>query len=62
MVYLRDSLLSLVTQMKLWGLLIDQKLTWVANVLETKKSLAKKMVLLKTFSFFTKRSLKELFF
>ena len=46
-VYLGDSLLSLVTKKKLFGLIVDQKLTWVANVLETKKSLAKKVDLLK---------------
>ena len=42
-----DPLLSLVTKKKVIGLIIDQKPTWVANVLETKKSLAKKVDLLK---------------
>ena len=37
-VYLCNSVLSLVTKTKLLGLIVDQKLTWVANMLETKKS------------------------
>ena len=34
-VYLGNSMLSLVTKTILLGLIVDQKLTWVANVLET---------------------------
>ena len=37
-VYLGNAVLNLVTKTKLLGLIVDQKLTWVANVLETKKS------------------------
>ena len=44
--------LSLVTNTKLWGPIVDQKLTWVANVLETKKSLAKKLHLLRRSHFY----------
>ena len=40
-VYLGNSVLSLVTKTKLLGLTVDQKLTWVANVLETKRTFAK---------------------
>ena len=50
-IYLGDSVLSLVTKTKLLGLIVDQKLTWVANVLETKKSFAKKLDLLKRSGF-----------
>ena len=46
-VYLGNSVLSLVTKAKLFSLIVDRKLTWVANVLETKKSFAKKLDLLK---------------
>ena len=47
-VYVGNSALSLV----------DQKLTWVANVLETKKSFVKKMDFLKYSCFFTKKNFK----
>ena len=46
-VYLGNSVLSLVTKTKLLGLIVDQKLTWVANMLETKTILVKKLDLLK---------------
>ena len=45
-VYLGNLVLSLVTKTKLLGLIVDQKLTWVANMLETKTSLVKKLDLL----------------
>ena len=45
-VYLGNSVLSLVTKTKLLGLIVDQKLTWVVNMLETKTSLVKKLDLL----------------
>ena len=61
-VYLGKSVLSLVTKTKLLGLIVDQKLTWVANVLETKKSFAKKLDLLKCSRFFAKSNLKRLLF
>ena len=51
-VYLGNSVLSLVTKAKLLGLIVDQKLTWVANELETKKSFAKRLGLLKRSRFF----------
>ena len=51
-VYVGNSVLSLVTKTKLLGLIVDQKLTWVANVLETKKSFVKKMDFLKYSCFF----------
>ena len=51
-----------VTKMKLLGLIVDQKLTWVANVLETKKGFAKKLDLLKRSRFFAKRNFKRLLF
>ena len=59
-VYLGNSVLSLATKTKLLGLIVDQKLTWVANVLETKKSFVKKMEFLKHSCFFTKKNLKGL--
>ena len=51
-VYVGNSVLSLVTKTKLLGLIVDQKLTWVANVLETKKSFVKKNGLSQIFLFF----------
>ena len=45
-VYLGNLVLSLVTKTKLLGLIVDQKLTWVANMLETKTSFVKKLDLL----------------
>ena len=57
-----NSVLSLVTKTKLLGLIVDQKLTWVANVLETKKSFAKKTRFAQTFSFFAKSNFKRLLF
>ena len=56
-VYVGNSVLSLVTKTKLLGLIVDQKLTWVANVLETNKSFVKKMDFLK-YCFFTKKNFK----
>ena len=41
-VYLGNPVLSLVTMTRLLGLTVDQKLTWVANVLEIKRTFAKK--------------------
>ena len=61
-VYLGNSVLSLVTKMKLSGLIVDQKLTWVANVLETKESFAKKLDLLKHSRFLTRGILKDFYF
>ena len=55
-VYQSNSVSTLVTKTKLLGLIVDQKLIWVANVVETKKSLVKKLDLLKRSSF-----LQELF-
>ena len=46
-VYLGNSVLSLVTKTRLLGLTVDQKHTWVANVLEAKRIFAKKLDLLK---------------
>ena len=57
-VYVGNSVLSLVTKTKLLGLIVDQKLTWVANVLETNKSFVKKMDFLKYSSFFTQKNFK----
>ena len=51
-VYLGNSVLSLVTKAKLFGPIGDWKLTWVANVLETKESFAKKLDLLKRSRFY----------
>ena len=56
LVYLGNAMLSLVTKTKMLGLIIEQKLTWMANVL------AKKTGLAQTFSFFTKRNFKGLLF
>ena len=50
-VYLSNSVSTLVTKTKLWDLIVDQKLIWVANVLVTKKNLVKKLDLLKRSSF-----------
>ena len=61
-VYLRNSLLNLVTKMKLLGLIVDQKLTWVANVLETKKSFVKKLDFLRRSRFLLRRILKVFYF
>ena len=60
--YLGNSVLSLVTKTKLLGLIVDQKLTWVANVLETKKSFAKKLHLIKRSCFLPKGILKNFYF
>ena len=51
-VYLGNSVLSLVTEAKLFDPIGDWKLTWVANVLETKESFAKKLDLLKRSHFY----------
>ena len=51
-VYVGNSVLSLVTKTKLLGLIVDQKLTWVANVLETKQKLCQKNGLSQIFLFF----------
>ena len=56
LVYLGNSVLSLVTKTKMLGRIVDQKLTWMANVF------AKKTGLAQTFSFFTKRNFKGLLF
>ena len=62
-VYLgNSSVLSLVTKTKLSGLIVDQKLTWVACVLGTKKCFAKKTGFAQTFSFFAKSNFKGLLF
>ena len=45
-VYLGNSVLSLVTKTRLLELTEDQKLTWVGNVLKTKRTFAKKLNLL----------------
>ena len=50
-VYVGNSVLSLVTKTKLLGLIVDQKLTWVANVLET-ENLGQKNGLSQIFLFF----------
>ena len=52
-------LLNLVTKTKLLGLIVDQKLTWVANVLETKKSFVKKLDFLKRSRFLPRAILKD---
>ena len=57
-VYVGNSVLSLVTKTKLLGLIVDQKLTWVANLLETNKSFVKKMDFIKYSCFFTKKNVK----
>ena len=51
-VYLGNSVLSLVTKTKLLGMTVDQKLTWVANVLELKKSSAKNWICLNVLVFY----------
>ena len=61
-VYLGNSVLSLVTKTKLLDLTVDQKLTWVINVLETKKSFAKKLDLLKSSGFLPRAILKDFYF
>ena len=61
-VYLGNSVLSLVTKTILLGLIVDQKLTWVADVLETKKSFAKKLDLLKCSRFLPRAILKDFYF
>ena len=61
-VYLGSSVLSLATKTKLLGLIFDQKFTWVANVLETKKSFAKKLDLLKRSRFLPRAIFKRLLF
>ena len=61
-VLLGSSVLSLVTKTKLLGLIVDQKFTWVANMLETKKSFAKKIDLHKRSRFFAKSNFKRLLF
>ena len=52
LVYLGNAVLSLVTKRKMLGLIVEQKLTWMA----------KKTGLAQTFSFFTKRNFKGLLF
>ena len=59
LVYLGNAVLNLVTKTKLLGLIVDQKLTWVANVLETKKSFVKKLDLLKRSRFLPRAILKD---
>ena len=44
--YLRNLVLSLVTKTKLLGLIVDQKLTWMANVFAKKLDLLKRSRLL----------------
>ena len=61
-VYLGSSVLSMVTKTKLLGLMVDQKFTWVASALETKKSFAKKTRFAQTLSLFGKSKFKRLFF
>ena len=61
-VYLGNSALSLVTKAKLLGLIVDQKLTWVAKELETKKSFAKRLGLLKRSRFFLPRVILKNFY
>ena len=61
-VYLGNPVLSLVSKTKLLGLIVDQKLTWVANVLETKKNFAKKLDLLKRSRFLPRGNFKGLLF
>ena len=56
-VHLGNSVLSLVTKTKMLGLIVDHKLTWMANVLAKKTEW-----LAQTFSFFTKRNFKGLLF
>ena len=51
-VYLGNSVLSLVTKTKLLGMTVDQKLTWVANVLELKKSFNKNWICLNVLVFY----------
>ena len=53
-------MLNLVTKTKLLGLIVDQKLTWVANVLETNKSFLKKWTFSNILVFLPRRILKEL--
>ena len=56
-------MLSLVTRTKLLGLVVDKKLVWVAIVLETKKSFAKKKLdLLKRSCFLPRAILKDFYF
>ena len=61
-VYLGNSVLSLVTKTRLLGLTVDQKLTWVANVLEIKRTFAKKLDLLKRSRFLPRGILKDFYF
>lgn len=58
-VYLGSSVLSLVTKTKLLGLIVDQKFTWVPNVLETEK-FCHKTRFAQTLSFFAKSNFKRL--
>ena len=61
-VYLGNLVFSLVTKTKLLGLIVDQKLTWVANLLKPKKSFSKKLDLLKRSRFLPKGILKDFYF
>ena len=61
-VYLGNLVLSLVTKTRLLGLTVDQKLTWVANVLEIKRTFAKKLDLLKRSRFLPRGILKDFYF
>ena len=61
-VYLGTSVLNLVTKTKLLGLTVEQKLTWVANVLETKRTFFNKLDLLKRSCFLPRGILKDFYF
>ena len=61
-VYMENSVSRLVTKTKLLSLIVDQILTWIANLLDAKKSLAKTMDLLKRSHFLPRGILKNFYF
>ena len=61
-VYLENSVSRLVAKTKLQSLIVDHILTWTANLLDAKKSLAKKMDLLKRSLFLPRGILKNFYF
>ena len=61
-VLLGTSILRCVTKTRLLGMIVDHNLSWVPHALETKKSFANKLNLLKRFRFLPKDVLKDFYF
>ena len=61
-VYTGESILKLVTQTHLLGMMVDNKLSWLPHVLEVKKSFVTKLELLKRSKFLHRAILREFYF